>query len=322
MKKILIVFFSILIIIEIVILHTDNKTLILSNNKIEEELRQNNLIVDNKVSLDSIYKEKEETNEKVQELFSDTAFKVDDIKQMISDEEETGKTLKEDISSLEEEIVGLENNITTLESEYKRLAKEYEEKNSTYISGVPTINQYPDYPTGCESVALTILLKYYGISVSTDDIINKLDKGSTPYTKGDVIYGGNPELEFIGDPRSQNSFGVYEKPIAKVANTYKPGIKIATGTSFDDILKIVKSGRPVMVWTSMNLSVPYISRTWIYEPTGESVYWKAGEHAVVIMGYTPDKVIISDPIGGKVKYQSLSVFRERYNYFGKKALYY
>ena len=42
MKKILIVFFSILIIIEIVILHTDNKTLILSNNKIEEELRQKN----------------------------------------------------------------------------------------------------------------------------------------------------------------------------------------------------------------------------------------------------------------------------------------
>ena len=195
-------------------------------------------------------------------------------------------------------------------------------KNSAYITGVPTINQYPDYPTGCESVALTILLKYYGVSVTPNDIINKLEKGKTPYTKDDVTYGGNPELEFIGDPRTQNSYGVYEKPIAKVAGTYKPGIINATGTSFDEILKIVKSGRPVLAWTSIGLSTPHISTSWIYEPTGETIYWKSGEHAVVIIGYTTDKIIISDPIGGKIKYQSLSLFRERYNYFGKKALYY
>lgn len=46
----------------------------------------------------------------------------------------------------------------------------------------------------------------------------------------------------------------------------------------------------------MSLAVPYISRSWIYEPTGETIYWKANEHAVVIIGYTEDKVIISDPI--------------------------
>ena len=59
-----------------------------------------------------------------------------------------------------------------------------------------------------------------------------------------------------------------------------------------------------MVWTSMSLAVPYISQSWIYEPTGETIYWKANEHAVVIIGYTEDKVIISDPIDGKAKYQS------------------
>ena len=69
-------------------------------------------------------------------------------------------------------------------------------------------------------------------------------------------------------------------------------------------------------------AVPYISQSWIYEPTGETIYWKANEHAVVIIGYTEDKVIISDPINGKAKYQSKSIFKERYNYYGKKALYY
>lgn len=72
----------------------------------------------------------------------------------------------------------------------------------------------------------------------------------------------------------------------------------------------------------MYLAAPYISTSWIYEPTGEKIYWKANEHAVVLIGYTSDKVIISDPIGGQMKYQSLAIFRERYNYYGKKALYY
>ena len=146
-----------------------------------EELKQNNLIEDGKVSLDSVYKEEEEVREKVEELFSATTFKVEDIEQLIIQEEDKSKGLQDSISSLEEQIVGLEGNITTLEAEYNRLAKEYEEKNSAYITGVPTINQYPDYPTGCESVALTILLKYYGVSVTPNDIINKLEKGKTPY---------------------------------------------------------------------------------------------------------------------------------------------
>lgn len=322
MKKILLALFSVLIIFEIIILHTDNQKIKLSNTRIEEELKQNNLIEDGKISLKSVYKEEEEAREKVEELFSATAFKVEDIEELITQEEDKSKELQDSISSLEEQIVGLEGNITTLEAEYNRLAKEYEEKNSAYITGVPTINQYPDYPTGCESVALTILLKYYGVSVTPDDIINKLEKGKAPYTKNGVTYGGNPDLEFIGDPRTQNSYGVFDKPIAKVAGIYKPGIINATGSSFEEILKIVKSGRPVLAWTSIGLSTPYISTSWIYEPTGETIYWKSGEHAVVIIGYTTDKIIISDPIGGKIKYQSLSLFRERYNYFGKKALYY
>ena len=64
MKKILLIIFSIIIIIEIVVLHQDNKNLIISNNTTLEELKQNNLIEDGKVSLDSVYKEEEEAREK------------------------------------------------------------------------------------------------------------------------------------------------------------------------------------------------------------------------------------------------------------------
>ena len=51
-------------------------------------------------------------------------------------------------------------------------------------------------------------------------------------------------------------------------------------------------------------------------------YSKAAVSAAYRQSYTKDKVIIADPKGGQMKYQSLSVVRERYKYYGKKALHY
>lgn len=249
-------------------------------------------------------------------------FGENNYEDMIENKKRQEETLNNDIKSLENEIKGLEFKIDNLDKEYSKLLKGNEKKNSYYITNFPFINQYPKYPTGCEPVALAMLLKYHGINITPDDIIKELPKGSIPYKKNGITYGGNPEVEFVGDPYSNNSYGVYEKPIAEIANKFKPGITIATGTDFNNILKIVGIGKPVIVWNSMYLAIPYISTSWVYEITDEKIEWKANEHTVVIIGYTKDKVIIADPLGGQLKYQSLSIFRERYNYFGKKALYY
>lgn len=315
--------FSILVLAlmsEIYYLSRRNVYLTIQNNQIHNELKENNLIKeDGTISLADIKREEENIKQDISELLFDN--KNADITTILNQKSLVTTSLNEEITSLETEVQNLETTVSELQAKYNDLINKKNEE-SIYIKGVPTINQNPDYPTGCESVALTILLNYYGVAVTPDDIIGSLPKGELPYSAGDKVYGGNPEKEFIGNPYSQNSFGVYEKPLAVVANSYKQGIHIATGTDFDTILNIVKQGRPVMVWTSMNLIKPYISMTWTYKETGETIYWKANEHAVVIAGYTNDKVIISDPIGGKIKYQSRSIFKERYDYFGKKALYY
>lgn len=184
------------------------------------------------------------------------------------------------------------------------------------------INQYPNYPTGCESVALTMLLRYYGIQITPDEVIQRLNKDSLPYYENGVKYGGNPEVGFIGNPYSGASYGVYEKPIADVANMYKSGIQIRSGMDFQEVLNLVKDNHPVLVWTSMGLSVPYISDGWIYKPTMETIYWKAGEHVVVLVSCHNDTLIVADPIGGRLKNYSVSLFEARYNYFGRKALFY
>ena len=316
-KRIILVLLITIILAETTILYNQNKEISAKNKELLEELTASNLVNKGEVSLEAVKEEKQ----KLEEYTADV-FKEESIKDTFDKNKEKNKKLTTDISKLENQVIDLEAKVSTLKSKYNKLLKEIEIKNTFYIKNVPFINQYPNYPTGCESVSLTILLKYYGVKVTPDAVIKALPKGPTPYTKKGVIYGGNPEKEFVGNPYSLNSFGVYEKPIAEVANKFKPGIKIATGTSFDKILEVVETGTPVMVWTSMYLAKPYISTSWIYKPTGERIYWKANEHAVVLIGYTQDKVIISDPIDGKMKYQSRSIFKERYNYFGKKALYY
>lgn len=316
-KKIIPLLLIIAIILETVILYNQNIELKEKNSNITRQLEDSGILIDGEIYLKELQEEKEELEKSTSEV-----FKEEDVEEVFQKQQEVNIALNSEISELEDKIIKLENSVISLREEYNKLVKENEAKHTFYITNVPVINQYPDYPTGCESVALTILLNYYGVAVTPDNIISYLPKGDAPYSKDGKLYGGNPELEFVGNPYSLNSFGVYEKPLAEVANKFKPGIKIATGTDFDEIIKIVGSGKPVIVWTSMNLATPYISKSWIYEPTGETIYWKANEHAVVVIGYTSDKVIISDPIGGQVKYQSLSIFKERYNYYGKKALYY
>ena len=316
-KYIIVILLSIMIITETIILSNQNKSISVRIDNIYNEFQNNNLVVDSKINLDCLIETKDSLKE-----YTQTVFKNDEIELVFENQNKLTEELKEEISILEKTVINLENDIGKLKQEYNNLYKQYEAKNTFYITSFPFINQYPDYPTGCESVSLTMLLNYYGVLVTPDDIISSIRKGNIPYTKDGITYGGNPETEFVGNPYSLNSYGVYEKPLEEVGNKYKPGITIATGTDFNKILEIVATGKPVLVWTSMYLAAPYISTSWIYEPTGETIYWKANEHAVVVIGYTPDKVIIADPIGGKLKYQSLSIFKERYNYFGKKALYY
>lgn len=210
-----------------------------------------------------------------------------------------------------------------LKKTYAEILEEEEKKNTYMISNVPKTNQYSmGYPTGCESAALRNLLKFWGVSVSMREIVDILPKGDLPYYEGNIRYGGNPYLEFIGHPSSYSSYGVFEKPIMEVANVFKSGIIDGTGMSLDDVLSVVKEGRPVIVWVSMNMAVPYVSKTWTYKPTGEKISWMANEHALLVVGYNSGQVIVTDSLNGGIRYYDKKVFKSRYNTYGKRALYY
>ena len=191
------------------------------------------------------------------------------------------------------------------------------------IEDFPVQNQFPDYPVGCESVALYTLLKYHNVDVTIEDIVNNLKKGERPHYEGETMYGGDPEIEFLGDPKDVYSYGVYEKPIEEVANKFKSGIKNISGTSFKDILELVKNGYPVQVWSSINCLEPkYANHSWIDRRTNKEIKWKQPFHSLVVIGYSNDKVVVSDPDSGSIREFDRQKFENAYNFFGKRALYY
>ena len=228
------------------------------------------------------------------------------------------------------DLLFFQNSIDAYKEEIAEIALEIEElekilnvyDTSFQIKNFKTVSQMPDYPTGCESVALYMLLRFYGVDITIDRIIDELPKGRAPYYKNGVMYGGNPEIEFIGDPRNEKSFGVYDKPIADIANNHKSHAVNVRGRDLDELLPLVKLGRPVMVWVSIALTPPYTSHQWIYEPTGELIEWPWLLHAVVIVGFTENRIIVADPMPGTIVSYDRKTFEYTYDYYGRRAIYY
>ena len=294
-------------------------------NEIYEDLEKNGVVgIDGTINLIELQTKRNNLLNEIVLLYNEE-YNYNNYIEKIESIKNVNINLSNEFETLSSEIVEMDKEKDSLKKQRDVLKKKYDNlvysrsstSNSNNSYNFPLINQNIMYPTGCESVSLTMLLKYYGINVSVDDVINRLKKGDLPYYEGGTKYGGNPEVEFIGSPYSNSSYGVYEKPIAEVANSFKSGINIRNNFPFSEVINIVSSGKPVIVWTSIGMSLPYISTSWVYKPTMETIYWKSNEHAVVIIGTEGENVVIADPIGGKIKRYQKSLFEDRYNFYGK-----
>lgn len=185
---------------------------------------------------------------------------------------------------------------------------------SYHIDKVPYLNQISlGYPTGCEAVSATMVLKYKGFDVSAKNIIDNLKMGAKKYKGEDGNwYGGNPFEEFVGNPSlglSKGSYGVFAKPIANAMSVYAGGrVKEISGCSEKSLLNYVSKGNPVVVWCVKNAGNLMEGVTWTYENRTGTFQELIGEHCAVLIGYDEDYVYLNDPSAGSNVKQSRSKF--------------
>ena len=214
------------------------------------------------------------------------------------------------------------------ESDSKHLSSFDEKSPDSKIIPVTNILQYPELPTGCETTALTILLRYMGYNADKLDIArNHLPKLSF-YTENGINYGADFRTTFAGDPESEYSYGCYAPCIVSTANSYLSlnGAAVtahnATGTSFESLLTdFIDKDKPVLIWvTSNNLHETQLTSIWT-TPAGETVQWVAYEHCVVLTGYDKNKnaIYVSDPLVGNTSY-SFDLIRQRYIDLGQQCV--
>lgn len=161
-----------------------------------------------------------------------------------------------------------------------------------YVSlSVPAYLQRPELPTGCESVALTNVLSYWGFSLSKTEIADNW----MPRSSYDFVYA------FKGDPHSEHGWAILPPGITYTANSYLSAHESSlwafdiSGTSFWDLYAYLRVGQPVVIWTSSYAGT-------VGPITGEQNGWivRSGTHTVTLTGFDPANqlVRVSDPLRG------------------------
>lgn len=177
--------------------------------------------------------------------------------------------------------------------------------------GVPCYMQNPELPTGCESVALTNALRYWGYNL-----------GKTTIADSYMPYGDGGVYDFIGSPYNDSGWIICAPGITNTANEYLREVKSdiiarnVTGTSLSGLRTYLDKGQPVVVWTTIGMG----------EPGGVQWYssgypLRNNNHAVVLTGYDPfdGSYQVADSLAGVV-WRSGSRFEDLYDAMGKQAV--
>ncbi len=177
------------------------------------------------------------------------------------------------------------------------------------------IYQHPELPTGCESVALTMLLNYYGFGLDKTTIASEY-----------LIYADNFVEGFVGNPFSTGGAGIYSPGLTRTANKFldaqgsELNAKNVTDSTPEELYRYLAEGKPVVIWNTI-----YFLQN---QPTGQVVkwgekeyHWDRCEHCMVLSGYDLEKnvVIVHDPINGIIE-RDADGFWERYESLGSMAL--
>ncbi|MBQ3866497.1 MAG: C39 family peptidase, partial [Clostridia bacterium] len=198
------------------------------------------------------------------------------------------------------------------------------------VQDVPLVwqNDPEDYwPTGCESVSAVMLLRHAGYDVTTAEFVSHLATSpGSPAAVGNTLYAPDPRDAFVGTPDDPGSFGCM-LPVIRNALTEvlaekgveRPESRIidASGLTLDELARRnLLFGRPVAVWTGMEMKLPAYRFSWV-TPAGTTYNWPSNEHCQVLVGYDETCYYFNDPATGLVRGFEKATAEESYAAYGK-----
>lgn len=200
----------------------------------------------------------------------------------------------------------------------------YRYANREVVLSVPYISQQGVLATGCELVSAAMVLRYCGVPASVEDVAARTPRADLTWSASGLS-GEHPARAFIGDPHSPEGFGCYAPVIVSVLNSFLKGTGRKavdrTGSGLAELaLSRVAKGDPVLVWVTMNMKEPRPGKSWKLWGTGETFRWIAGEHCMVLVGFSADRYYFNDPYesNGLVSYDR-KLAESRYEALGRQA---
>lgn len=197
-------------------------------------------------------------------------------------------------------------------------------KKSTVISDVPLISQFPEFPTGCESVSAVMVLRFSGENISAAKFIDEyLPKSSEFYNDGGKRFGPSPYEYFIGNPKTASSYGCMASVIEKAICNYfgnSDRVRNTTGTELSDLCsEYIDNDIPVMIWATINMLETDPKNSW-YLSDGKRFSWPGNEHCMVLIGYDSESYYFNDPYTGKTVKYNKETTNDRYAELGKQSV--
>ena len=198
-----------------------------------------------------------------------------------------------------------------------------EGERAALLLEVPAVCQYPELPTGCETVAAVMVLRYYGVEITPRQCAeNWLKCDGRFYRSGGRLYGPDPNRVFVGDPFKKNSYGCFAPPIAEAVNRNSVLCRAETvsALSLDSLCReYLDRGIPVLVWATMNMMEKTEGNCWYLEDHSLFV-WPAGEHCLVLVGYSDTHYFFNDPMVGKTLSYPRQTAEDRFEALGRQGV--
>lgn len=188
---------------------------------------------------------------------------------------------------------------------------------------VPGICQYPELPTGCESVSATMVMQYYNSAVTETEFASQWLKCNNNFHS--VLwrdYGPDPDKEFAGDPFSEYSYGCYAGPIVEAINNNSSVCRAEkiTGRTLEELCdEYIDNDMPLLIWATMYMKESYKSASW-YLDDGSKFTWTAQEHCMVLVGYDEDNYYLNDPLTGTTVSYEKELVQQRFEELGSQAV--